>query len=327
MTTRPRLQGLSGVIALHLLAGCGDGAAGVEDPVARERSPVINGTIVPAGNSGHVLLLGPPNKMGLSNGCSGALVSNDWAVTAKHCVDDPGDTIPPSNLRVVMGGDATRASEVLHFPDDDFALIRLERPLFMNGSQSGFFRRFFWGSKWELRGFTLRCSGYGMFDFVNDPDDNLRQADLVAAVSSTWGDLLAVRNAAGQQMYEGDSGAACLLLAPRSDVIAGVVWGGWLGSSDTGLMEVETYRDWVGVSRAEHELVAAHSDKCLHVSSAGLQQQTCNGSRQQRFRLVPTYWGKHQIRAADSGACLTLPAPGSAADGVRYSLETCNVES
>jgi hypothetical protein len=102
--------------------------------------------------------------------CSGVALSNDWILTAGHCV--VADRVGVNNLQVTMlRGDAAASSSRAQaiymfagFSDEvgpDIALVHLAGPLTIHGSTSGFTTKFWGGSMADLATGTRLVSVYG----------------------------------------------------------------------------------------------------------------------------------------------------------------------
>src|SRR5262245_54684810 len=106
------------------LIGCIDASeepieSGEPYDVERSDAPIIDGTNVIADNIGMVKL---------SSGCSGIMLSDDWLLTARHCVNEINT---PANLSVMLGTTNTQAtaSRIELHPSLDVAVVRLASPL------------------------------------------------------------------------------------------------------------------------------------------------------------------------------------------------------
>lgn len=67
---------------------------------------IINGTPVDPEQSGHVYLVGHEGR------CSRALLTKEWVLSCRHCIDLP-DVLDPSQLVLQMGSQQTRAARIV----------------------------------------------------------------------------------------------------------------------------------------------------------------------------------------------------------------------
>ena len=129
---------LPAVLPLCLLLACGIDAATGDDPGQAAR-PIVNGDLTHSYPSAGALLIGAtPDASQLQ--CSGTLIGCDSFLTAAHCVcpGDGGDCQSPTPVepfRVFFQHagffevTAVRVHPGFSFPDNDVAVLTLERPV------------------------------------------------------------------------------------------------------------------------------------------------------------------------------------------------------
>jgi hypothetical protein len=238
--TRKSTGSVASVLALVAVA-----VTGCRAPVDGERTgttaaPIINGTVVPEADSGMVQVLPQVLPSGSTSWCSGALVTNRWLVTAKHCVRDYLST--PSALFAQMNGETRTVDVIQTHPILDAAMVHVTAGFTMNGMTAWWYRGFYTGTTASLVGQTLNCSGYG-FNVLTDGalgtgDGILREGNMAVdhTINYTYnggsiqdGLYVLLPNASGQIQAVHDSGSACLL----NGLITGVQSGGDLGCPDS----------------------------------------------------------------------------------------------
>lgn len=208
MKTSLRARSVAVLAPIFVFAACGPETdfSEYDEPIdfGEETSGIINGTAVPADNSGMVRLIHD------STMCSGTLLTNDWVLTANHCDNAVGDT-------VTMGAQSRTVKRVLPHPDISFgvdvALVQLTSPMTMNNSNSGFRRQV--ESSLLTVGTQVTCFGYGNNTFHTGAGSTLRSA--VLNIQNGANNLYVfIPNATGQIMWRGDSGGTCLTAAGRA---------------------------------------------------------------------------------------------------------------
>jgi secreted trypsin-like serine protease len=125
------------MVALTLVAGCGI-SADDEVGVDTETGAIVGGGNAIAGNfpwQARIIIYEPTK----TENCGGTLITPNWVVTAKHCVD--GDAIPSSTFMWLGDHDTTVydgyeypafVSEFRLHPTADIALLKLVNPAVLN---------------------------------------------------------------------------------------------------------------------------------------------------------------------------------------------------
>lgn len=201
-----------------LIAACAaDG--GVEESIGTQ--DIINGTEVNPEGTGHVRL---PT-------CSGHLLNNEWLLTAKHC-------LPQSTARI--GSQQKNVVATIPHPTLDVALLRVESPFVAAAATRGFNPQFFQGTRGDLSGKWVQCTGYGANTASNQGGGTLRTARLKATTQGASSTEMTIEeNSDGQTPFHGDSGAACAYtstsrLECTNGCIVGVIRGGFCNKDSTG---------------------------------------------------------------------------------------------
>jgi hypothetical protein len=170
-------KGMGGLSALAAFVMACDGSPPAADPdrAAIEQSALANGQIVssPVGKERRLVEVG--------GGCSGTLITEQWVLTASHCVTPK--ILPPITHHAFLGTIAT--DHVFQHPTLDVALVRM-----MNSIPTGYSGTIplYTGSSSGLVGQTVTSYGFG-WDTVDFSRGSGCTADTDCAAGyqcSTW---------------------------------------------------------------------------------------------------------------------------------------------
>lgn len=270
-----RASRIASIAVAASLGGACERAPEIDGESANEQA-ILNGDISTSGTAFNAVMIG----QAVGHGCSGALLTNKWALSAHHCFYDDKGNQRPGPWHVQYGGKRNSplqtviAKRVIPHPINtaainpdvvndrrgvDLVLVELETPL--TTVPSAFVRKLLKGPTSQLVGKAITCAGWGGFDSIGSWSQDLRTAILnVSQVNTAHvedpghktkpihaGDWVHFgRNSRDQITMPGDSGSGCHYLQNGEDVLAGIYGWGDSGSKGAALgMGDDVVRNWL----------------------------------------------------------------------------------
>lgn len=300
-------------VMLHAL-GCGPlEELDEQPPVASTSAAILNGNTA------------DPFQWAVASvaGCGGAMLTNSWLITAAHCLPAP-KRYNPGVFQVTLGSQTRKIAEIITHKSLDVAMVRVESPLSVHGSYSGYSRSLrYTRNLADNGGVEVTCMAYGRGSFAGSAG-TFRTSRHVTYYHPVHRLLKLFRNSAGQGPIEGDSGGPCI--ENSTGRLLGVVTHCWEGVSPEGenphcwLAEPRLFQQWAAGVLMAREIINTNSGMALDVMAyskahnALLRQRSRNNYISQRWRFTHINDNTVRIQNANSSKCITVPG------GMKYKV-------
>ena len=215
-------------LSLTQIFGCSSASDETSESVDRTGSPIIGGSVVTAAEQ---QLRG---LIGVNGGCSGVMLSNEWALTAGHCLNFGPGNQNQNSVSISGVPNAVASDQIYMFGNanlrtitlpggrtlaglngtPDIGVIHLPTALKVNGSTNGFSNPIDATLSNQLTGTTLAEYGQGLFTYASySPNGTLipptgsgwHAANMTVAGTAGL-DMVFSPNASQQVASFGDSG-------------------------------------------------------------------------------------------------------------------------
>jgi hypothetical protein len=211
---------LFALLSSSSLAACMEDTSLDSDDLGTDEQEIINGTAVDAQTIRDLGLVD------VGSGCSGVLQSNNWILTAGHCVSVADQT----STWVAYDGTSRVSDRVYRFAGynepggPDLAMIHVATPFLVNGSTTGYARPIFVASHASMTNQAIDVYGRGQNTPQGAGFGTWRTARV--SVGSATGDMLSyAANASGQTAWRGDSGGPSFANNGAGPALVGITSG------------------------------------------------------------------------------------------------------
>ncbi|HEY8942783.1 MAG TPA: trypsin-like serine protease, partial [Polyangiaceae bacterium] len=225
------------MVSVSLLALLATACAIESEPdsesVAGAQQAIENGTVVVDDTIGNLRVFASFED-GVGLACSGTIVTQDWVLTARHCVDRRPTALTSSI--VDWKGETRTVIDVVNNDQLDVSLLHLDSP-YAIGTPGTFVNPPWTGTTAALVGQNVDCYGYGPNE-IGGPIGTLRTATLEVLTAAPNGTYYNTEQT--HRRLPGDSGSACFLTSGGVRYQVGVHSQGWVND-----VSAEAYRDWL----------------------------------------------------------------------------------
>jgi hypothetical protein len=233
-------------VTLTLCASCADDALDEVD-LHGSHAALVGGTRITTEQTPYVSVNGT---------CSGALLRNEWVLTANRCISNAQEG-QPSTVLVFDPVNASNRARVLHVfrsPQTGVALLQLEGDMGVNGSYEGHLLQLQTGEPSSSVG-DLRCRGVGVSTCSDTPSSDGILREGLNTISATTMDSLTVSGA--NTPTPGDVGGACTIGSGTAERIVGVVTSITSGCASATLTSASAVRAWAAAVMAHEQFGSA----------------------------------------------------------------------